>query len=184
MTSVIVDKVPFLISVCSMRKFAAAHCGKVILVSFGFFSWLVLKTIWVPPDTPSTVSWSSSKTTGRELTKSGIRRGRLSFGVVLGSSNVCVGSAKLSDIPSRIGYPSEIFKALRFCCTIASVCNVAREGSDVPCAEICLNSACLRSQVAEPPPWIGSRASCQIEVKGAQFWLELVLVPGSPPPQS
>ena len=120
----------------SIRKFATAHCGKVILVSFGFLSWLVLKTIWVPPDTPSTVSWSSSKTTGRELTKSGIKRGRLSLGLVLVSSSVCVGSAKSSDIPSRIGSPSESSKALRFYCTTASVCNVAREGSVVPCVEI------------------------------------------------
>ena len=135
--SVFVDKASSLIRVCIMhRTFAADHSGKLILVNWGLFSWLVFNTIWVPPDEPSTVSWSSSKTTGRELTKSGISRGRLPLGVLSGSRSFCAGSANSSDIPNRIGSPSESSKALSSSCTAVSVCNVAREGMVGPCAAV------------------------------------------------
>ena len=85
--------------------------------------------IWVPPEAPSTVSWTSSRTTGRELTKSGISRGRLPLGVVLGSSSFCAGSTNSSERPRRIGSPSDSSKALSSSWTAVSDCNADRVGT-------------------------------------------------------
>ena len=93
-------------------KFAADHCGKVMLLSGSFFSGLVFNMILVPPEAPRTVSRSSSRTTGTELANTGISRGRLPLGVGLGSSSFCAGSANSSERPRRMGSPSDSSKAL------------------------------------------------------------------------
>ena len=153
----IVDKAPSLTSVCMILKFAADHCGKVMLLSGGFFSWLVFNMIWVPPEAPSTISRSSSRTTGRELTKSGISRGRLPLGVVLGSSSFCAGSANSSERPRRIGSPSDSSKALSSSWTAVSDCNAVRVGTVALWPHTGLEFVCWRSPGLGRPSWIDFR---------------------------
>ena len=131
----IVDKAPSLRMVCMILRFAADHCGKVMLLSGGFFSWLVFNMIWVPPETPTMVSRSSSRTS----------RGRLPLGVVLGSSSFCAGSANSSERPMLM-FANACISSLGYLWYFLHVLQVSQIGGPplaLPYGSIC----CIKSFV-------------------------------------
>ena len=97
--------------VCIIRKLAAGHCENEIFSRESFLSWAVFNTILASPEVPSTVSLTPCSTNGRELMKSGMRRGLL-LREAKGFNSGCAGSCSSSVKPSKMGSPRESMRDL------------------------------------------------------------------------